>query len=400
MGKIRVMHQCAHNTVWNIDSFMSDNVGDGLIISPSNLHIDKVNDLPHAIKKVSFFDPQYYLPKSEKKKLNSYPYFPNTYFGDEDYSTQLLCEHCYESADKCVKYQITNSFKYIVIPAIYNEETSEKTYNDHDSLIIVPFLDAIKKYKSSKPILLTAVINNNQLIDEKKNIQLLNFLTSYPEITGIYLIPNIKRAINQKRISDINILNSLLKSIDILKMADLEVHIGYTDIEGFLLSIANPDSISIGAYENSRRFGIDKFMQKEDRPTQPNARLYSNVLLQWIDTNYIDSLKTMYDSSDELFEKNKYLDLMLRTSYNWHFTKKEPYMHYFISFTNQISSLPDTFHKRYNYLYNALDKAKQYFQEIDETGIVFDTASNGEHIEKWMTSLNWFAKYKGVKINV
>lgn len=400
MERIKIMHQCAHNTVWNINSLVEDKVGDGLIISPSDYDISKVNELSNSIKALSFFDPQYYLPDSGKKKLNSYPYFPNKFFGDEKYSTLLLYEHSFKLALECVKYQIINNFKYIVIPTIYNEEITEKTYNDHDCLVITPFIDVIKKIKSDKPVLLTVVVNKAQFTNDGMNKRLLNFLTSYPEIDGIYLIPNIKRATSQKRISDINTLKSILNTIDILKAADLEVHIGYMDVEGYLLSIANPNSLSIGSYENSRRFDINKFDVTNNRMAQPNARIYSNVLLQWIDTSYIASLKSMYRKTDELFEKNKYLDLMLKTSYNWHFNKKEPYMHYFISFTNQILSLPDTIQERYNHIYKALYKAKQYFEEIYESGIIFDTTSNGEHIEKWMTALNWFAKEKGVKVNV
>lgn len=399
MEKIRIMHQCGHNCTWNFRSFIEDNVGDGLIISPVDLDFNKINKLPESIKTVSIFDPQYYLPWSSKKKLNAYPYFPNVFFNTEEFSIQSFQAHKVKSAEECVNFQLRNDFKYIIIPTFYSEEITDTIFSDLDNYIITPFLDALNKYNCSKPVLLTAIVNNVQLINANLNTKLLNFLTGYPEIDGIYLIPNIKRAINKKRIDDINTLKSLLTFIDDLKSANLEVHIGYIDVEGYLLSIANPDSISIGAYENSRRFGIDKFIG-DNRPSPPNARIYSNVLLQWIDTSYIDVLKSMYSNFDNLFENNKYLDLMLRTSYNWHFTKKEPYMHYFLSFSNQIRRLNNTLQERYNDIYYTLITAKQYFSEIYNSGIVFDTASNGEHIEKWITVLNWYAKTKGVEINV
>jgi len=399
MERVKVMHQCGHNTKWNIISFIEDKIGDGLIISPADLEVNKVNDLPDSVKSVSYFDPQYYLPTSEKKKLNSYPFFPKTYLEGRQYSTQLSYKCRFELAKECVQYQKNNNYKYIVIPTIYEENFIDNTYDELEQLIITPFIDAISRLQCNKPVLLTAMINKNQLIIDDMNIQLLNFLTSYPEIDGIYLIPIIQRDVSQKRISGINLLFSLMKTINALKMADLEVHLGYTDVEGYLLTIAGPNSISIGAYENSRRFDIKKFGQK-GRTQQPNARLYSNVLLQWIDTDYIDSLFSMFKKANELFENNEYLNLMLRTSYNWHFTKKEPYMHYFTSFSHQVYSLHNTLQERYNDIYKTLINAKQYFSEISESGVVLDAPSSGGHIDKWITALNRYATFKGVRINV
>jgi len=39
-----VYHQCGHNTVWNIDSLESEQVGDGLIISPVNIDAEKITE--------------------------------------------------------------------------------------------------------------------------------------------------------------------------------------------------------------------------------------------------------------------------------------------------------------------------------------------------------------------
>ena len=60
---MKVYHQTGHRFRWNIDSFIDDKTGSGLIFSPVNIDSKKWLNTPNEIKKVSFFDPQLYLPK-------------------------------------------------------------------------------------------------------------------------------------------------------------------------------------------------------------------------------------------------------------------------------------------------------------------------------------------------
>jgi hypothetical protein len=78
------------------------------------------------------------------------------------------------------------------------------------------------------------------------------------------------------------------------------------DIEGLIFSLANIDSISIGIYENMRRFNLEYYKEKDDKGhgSPPNQRIYSNKLLQWIDFDYIGALKDIENFLD-LFENNK-----------------------------------------------------------------------------------------------
>lgn len=389
---INVYHQCGFREKWNFDSYKADDVGDGFILSPVNLKRSKLETLEPVIKNISSFDPQFYLPRSEHKNLNDYNFFPNHV--TDGYDTVLFEENAQISADKCISFQIDNNFEKIIIPTLFvNSDTSEHIERI-DALITQPFLTALDKHKNlKKDILITLIINENQLKDGIVE-EFFNYYTSHSQIDGIYLIPYHKRA--SKRIKDIDYLFNLMKFIDVFKVNDLQVHLGYSDIESYVLTITDVDSITIGSYENLRKFNPSRFVpkDKDDVKRAPTPRVYSAKLFQWIDHRYISTLKSDYEHFDMLFDNTDYQATMFNPDYNWHFMKPELYKHYFLSYSNQISNLPYDYEERYQYMSKHLKNASNHFKYIDDCGIILDSNSDGSHLTFWRTALNKFYKYK------
>ena len=77
---IRIYHQVGHNATWNIE-MLKEGCGDGLIFSPVHQQKERIEELESKLKVRAIFDPQYYLPNSQKRKLQSYPFFPETLSG-------------------------------------------------------------------------------------------------------------------------------------------------------------------------------------------------------------------------------------------------------------------------------------------------------------------------------
>lgn len=390
MNKLKVYHQCGHNSVWNIDVLENDNVGQGLIISPMKMKKDKIISLSNKIKKNSFFDPQFYWPRSTQKKLCEYDFFPNTI--SNGYETVDYEESSYESAKECVGFQTKENYKFIVIPTVYYEETPSNYLDILKSLYIMPFVEEIKKQETKKPILLSVVIKDIQLNDKEYRNELLNFITGINGIDGIYLIPAHKES--SKRIKDIDYMYNLMTFIYTLKQNDMYVHIGYTDIENYIYTLTGADSVSIGVYENVRRFNIEDFKNKQENghPNAPNRRIYSSKLFQWIDCNYLGALSE-YSKFEELFENNKYKELMYKEEANWNLTQPNLYKHYLMSLYNQLQTLPNEYNKRYNYILKKLQDAINYNNEIKEMGILFDSESDGSHLNYWITTINRFNNF-------
>lgn len=391
MNNIEIYHQCGHNTVWNIDSFCKDKIGDGLIFSPSDFEKEKVEKLDLKIKESSFFDPQYYLPKSDKKKLQTYNFFPNT-FMNNDYSTVNYEEKAYDDAYKCVEFQKNNSFNRIIIPCVYKENFTDKYLAIQKELYIIPFVSAIEKLNVNKPVFLTLILKDNYLFDKEIREEILSFATSFQTIDGIYIIP--EHVETYKRVRDEKYLFELMKFIDKLRENELLVHLGYTDIEGFILSLSDITSISIGAYENTRCFSIEKFKSNVGKRQGPNPRVFSAKLLQNVEYTYLAPLETLYDKYDELFEDNEYKIKLFEPTFQWHFTKPEIYKYYFCEYSKLLQKLPGEYDERYQFILEKIKESMIYYKEINDSGVLLDERSNGDHLIHWTNAINMYNKYK------
>lgn len=391
MNNIEIYHQCGHNTVWNIDSFCKDKIGDGLIFSPSDFEKEKVEKLDLKIKESSFFDPQYYLPKSDKKKLQTYNFFPNT-FMNNDYSTVNYEEKAYDDAYKCVEFQKNNSFNRIIIPCVYKENFTDKYLAIQKELYIIPFVSAIEKLNVNKPVFLTLILKDNYLFDKEIREEILSFATSFQAIDGIYIIP--EHVETYKRVRDEKYLFELMKFIDKLRENELLVHLGYTDIEGFILSLSDITSISIGAYENTRCFSIEKFKSNVGKRQGPNPRVFSAKLLQNVEYTYLAPLETLYDKYDELFEDNEYKIKLFEPTFQWHFTKPEIYKYYFCEYSKLLQKLPGEYDERYQFILEKIKESMIYYKEINDSGVLLDERSNGDHLIHWTNAINMYNKYK------
>ena len=387
---MKLYHQTGFRYQWNIQSLLEDNSGDGLILSPVNIELNKIYEMPYEIKSTSFFDPQFYLPKDAKNKLSTYNFFPANLV--ENFQTTDFDDIKEKVAKECIDFQIDNNFKYVVIPTRYFDEVTSVLYNQLMSYYIDPFLSYYKKLSIKTEILLTFIVKQAHITNDENFNFLLNWLTSIDDLSGFYLI--FENNFTSKQIKDPNYLFNVLKLINVLKSNDFIVNIGYNDIEGILYSVANPDSISMGSYENLRRFGIKRFTTiPKQKQNAPIARLYSGKLFQFIDYRYIDSILSMYENGKNVFEDSKYKPLMFKPEYNWHFQKPEPYKHFFLIFREQIRNLPFSFSERIDFLKIAFKNAIGLFNEIIDSGVYLDENSGGSHLNFWLTALNRYEKY-------
>ena len=121
---MKIYHQCGHNTNWNIDSFQKDKVGNGLILSPVHSSAEQVAKIPQDLKKTSLFDPQFYVPDSQKNKLNSYDFFPERVM--EGFSTRDYEAFSAKVAGMCVDYQVENNFEAMISNNFAGDDRKQK----------------------------------------------------------------------------------------------------------------------------------------------------------------------------------------------------------------------------------------------------------------------------------
>jgi len=386
---MEVLHQTGHNFIWNFDSYQKDKTGNGLILSPINIPIERLESIDISIKKQSYFDPQLYLPKELRSKLKEYDFFPANL--KDGFQTMDFEEYSDIIAKRNIDFQLENDFKAIVIPMRFFEVIQDDYYEQLIDYFIEPHIRYFHSLDIDKDVIMTLIVKHDQLMNDEKRIELLNWVTSLKGISGIYLI--FDNNFPDKQIKDSGYIFNALLFIHALKLNELRVHIGYTNTEGLLYSVANPDSISMGSYENLRQFGIDRFREEKKIKSSPNPRLYSGKLYQWIDRNYIGGIQKLYKNWEEIFEDSKYKPLMFEAEFNWHFNRPELYKHFFLIFSQQVASLPSNIQERFQYLEKSLEEALEVFNEIEKSKVRLDRDSDGSHLNLWLTSLNAFKKY-------
>lgn len=386
---MKIYHQTGHSIKWNIDS-VNEGVGDGLIFSPINIDADRLlTGVDQKIKNVSFLDPQLYLLNQAKGSIETYPYFPGNL--KSDFSTPDLDNDNINLAKLCIDYQLRNDFQYLVIPTKYNVENPTNYLIQCTDYFVLPFCDYAKEVKTNKKILLSVIVKSIMLTDEEKRNEILNWITGHQNVDGVYLI--FENNFTSKQIKDFDFLFNALRFIKILKDNQMEVHIGYNNTEGILYSIAMPDSITIGSYENLRSFGIRRFQETENgQMRSPHARLYSAKLLQWIDYGYVQSMKQLVSGYESYFEESRYTPLNFIPEINWQFKKTEPYKHYFYVFYNQILSLPDGQMDRIDLVKGVIKNALRLFKQIEDSDVLLDENSDGSHLSIWYNVISSFKK--------
>ncbi len=388
---MKVYHQLGFRYNWNIDS-LNNGVGDGVIFSPVNIEAEKIQRETLSLRQSSFLDPQVYLLSDAKPTLTSYPYYPGNI--KIDFNTDDLTEYNKRLAELCINFQLECDFQYVVIPNRYYEEMPSKFYELSLENFVYPFLEYKNLKGIDKPFLLSIIVKQVMIEDENKRNELLNWLTGLPEIVGVYVI--FENRFTSKQIKDFEYLKNVLAFIQVLKNNEMEVHIGYSNTESFVYSAAMPDSITIGSYENLRSFKISRFENSENGGMRgPNARLYSSRLLQWVDYNYIQAMKSLVANYLDFFDDSEYKPLMFdlgadrEKDYKWHFTKPEPYKHYFKIYTEQVKALPNDQQSRIDSLLSQIDSALSNFSVIKRT-VRLDENSDDSHLAIWLNALQAF----------
>lgn len=383
---MKVFHQAGHNTAWNVDSYRDDGCGDGIIFSPVHWGRDKITTQPVELKRASLFDPQFYIPDSQKAKLHTYEFFPEKI--TNGFSTRDFEAVAHDAAELCLDFQLSQKFDSIVVPARYFPELVTDYIEKQKAFTVEPFLNALEKKGGKKKVFLSLPVTTAMTQDKGYRRQLLNWITSYQEIAGIYLLNEMGEV--TKQVSNYEKLLGHLEFIRDLGDASLEVIVGYCNTEALLVSALNPYAVTMGAYENTRTFSIDKFLEDESEKRGPAPRLYFPKLLNWI--RYDTAIEIRDDHTeiwDKIYMPTKYSETILKAG-RPHFTQPELYKHHFALISAQLRTLAGlSITKRKEEIKNSIAEAKGLHQEIESVGVMyFDRNCSGDHLPSWNRAIN------------
>lgn len=379
---MKIYQQAGHNTNWNLESLEQDGAGDGIIFSPVHYKKDNMVGVASTIKEKSLFDPQFYIPDSQKAKLHSYDFFPEKI--TDGFSTVSFEAIAHKAAEQCLAFQLENNYEAIIIPARYYSDLVTDYIEKQKAFSVEPFLNEISRLGVKKDIFVSLPITVKMTQDRAYRLALLNWITSYPEIQGVYLLNDINES--TKQIRTYEVLNSYIDFILDLNGAGLKTILGYCNTESILLSTIMPYAVTIGAYENTRNFSVDKFLQDDSDKRGPAPRVYMPKLLNWV---RYDTVKEIKDDLPTLWEKiytptthmESLFDLGERPTFN----KPGLYKHHFQLINSQLKELSALDRlQRIASVESMIEDASSLYREIKEAKVMFfDDNCEGLHLPIW-----------------
>jgi hypothetical protein len=387
---ISLYHQVGHNWNWNKDSLVDDKCGDGLVLSPVHQTKTNIEKLSVPLRKVCIFDPQYYLPNSQKQKLHTYNFFPEALV--DGFTSANFAIKALESARLCLQFQINMQFQWLVIPARYFDQLDPDYTERQDSYTVAPFLSAAKELGVSKPLMLTLPVTSHMLEIVKYRTQLLNWVTSFPEISGVYIFAANDR--DTKQPASAEFLLAYLTFLSELRSAGLQVLVGYTNTEALLFTMLDEVALTMGAFENTRIFSIDKFVSKDEERRGPKARIYVPGLLNWIQFDQAKQIKAKLPQLwKEIHFDSAYAERAFELVVEPQFNQAPLYKHYFQAFSAQVDRLkPLEPSGRAQLLRSWIATSSDAYAEIKRSGIDLEKHGAGGHLPGWRSAINSFSQ--------
>lgn len=378
---IGLLHQVGHNSNWNVESFENDGCGDGLILSPLHQTMTKVEELSPATRASSMFDPQFYLPSSRKQKLLSYPFFPEGV--DGGFQTSTFVSHASPVARSCIDFQVEQGFRSIVIPTRFLSQM-HPDYFERQARFTV---DAFIEQAQGRSLCLSVAVTSHMILDPTWRSRLLNWITGYPNVDEVYLMYMHER--DHKQIQDVEFLREGLRFFADVLATDLKLTLGYTNTEGLLFTAAGDLDITMGAFENTRIFSVDKFLESEGDRRGPKARIYLPGLMNWVQ---FEDAKSIRSRAPEvwraIYSPTDWSEDALARPVEPTFNQSLVYKHYFSNTHDAVSELSAlNLTERRALLLRRVEIGLWAYRELNTRGVQLEKHGQGGHLAAWQAVL-------------
>lgn len=379
---LRLLHQVGHNAKWNIDSFEDEGCGNGLILSPLHQSKDSVERLDSNTRAASIFDPQFYLPSSQKPKLMQYPFFPEAVGGG--FNTSSFKTHALAVAQECLDFQRAQGFQRLVIPTRFINQLYSDYVDRQKAFTVEAFVEAAK----GEALCLSLAVTAPMIEDAGFRRKLLNWITSYPSVDHVYLMYQHER--DTKQIADADFLRSAHDFFAEIQGTGLGLTIGYTNTECLLYSVLDNIELTIGAFENTRIFSIDKFVVSEEERRGPKARIYLPGLLNWL--QFDDARRIKAEAPKvwaSIHTPTSHSEQALAQAIDPTFNQPPLYKHYFLVMQGEFSALTSMDRPaRIARLKVRVAGARRAYKAIEEAGVILERHGRGTHLAAWNTYLS------------
>jgi hypothetical protein len=389
---VKILHQLGHRHNWNLDCYFDNHIGDGFIFCIYSFIEGKIGTEISSYKPIqylpiSFVDLQYYGYKNSKDKgaLSSYNFHPAKMEADGTTITEYP-----ELINSGIKYQEKIGINKIVIPM--------RCEIIKDIGKFTSIVDKINKYildnkKSGTEYYLTVSFTDSEIKDAEWVEKVLTLLTNINKVFDGYYIACDPAPEYKKKISvNYDYYNNLSRIFSVFKKNNFQVIYAYANWDAIpFLALTDIDYISIGTFENLRKFNIKRFT--EDIGGGPSQGWYfSEKVLNMIKSQELVKLRS--NNCIELIrnEKNIFSDAILNPSYPWaNNGNNRPDVHknYLLSISRELKeiSLKRLGNERINFVLGRIAEAKKIYKELNNKKVYLDEESSDYHLSSWETFL-------------
>ncbi len=268
--------QMGHNSHTIARDFCETRDCAGVILSPSdgtpsNLEEWAAEASGHGRKVL--FDPQFYLPRTQREKLQKHPYFEA--IGGSGFDTQTFQDNLESFVHDTVAYQASLSVDAMIAPSRLLETLSKSAVDTWRSLAEA-FVEEARSERPDCPILISVPVDAQPLADKGQRERLLNHATSI-DAHGFYV--SVRHPLDVAYpLRGTSYVMSYLDLVHNLARNEYRVLCGHTHQFAHALFGVGAMGFASGQYKNLRSFDTRRWQDTDDWGQQV-VNYYSDRIL-------------------------------------------------------------------------------------------------------------------------
>lgn len=288
---------------------MADDYADGVILSPSDYDYTDTVALASDVKQedgVVLFDPQYYIPRTERPASNTYPYFKES--GGDNFETVVVTnsQNRRELCEQIWEVQNNIDVDAYIAPARFLDTFSDSKLSQWE-LLTKTFIEIVEEKDPGSKIFSSLPLAGASINDEEQRAKLLDLVTKL-DVTGFYVSVEYPRY-RQNPLFGLEEVKSYLDLLKNLRYNWYDVVIGHADQIAHLAFGLGINAFGSGHYKNTRAFDTDRWIPQDSGGGSAGVYwYYSEPLMNEMQVE--QDLQALYVSNsfslDKLRLKNPY----------------------------------------------------------------------------------------------
>ena len=387
---MKQLHLLGHNHVWAIDAYDKHKIGHGFVISAFSTPRESVAPLITKIKELAgnpevLLDLEFFGSKQTiGKNLKTYEFHPGN-LDDETVTSVGVRDSVLKGED----LQIELGLKTIIVPSAAGLDT-EIVLKDVRSFSKILQQRKETRWQGRK-FLYSLVLDLSSLENEAKLESLLIGLTDQSSsFDGYYIVCDVPVPFRRKISTAYGYLSGLTRLLSTLNAQKMETVWSHANWDAALFcSITNISAVTLGTWENLRRFSIKRFTETVSGGPS-DGWYFSETLLNFIRAGEISRLRAKGCLPLVANKNNVFSDAILKESFGWSNTKPEVHKNYLVAIStllSEISSISDK-GERLRYFESLVEKGRDVYLQLREEYRVFLLDENSDyHLADWLAFL-------------